>query len=160
RVVPDSVAGIPRFCGHCGLGCIEASQANAPQPPCPNGDCPPQAAGQSVTLATGQELSRATDLSVGGLIPLMVDRTFNPFDAFGNIAATVLSMGQGWALNYDVAVQPSSPNLTRIVMPGNDRVSFTSDNAGSFVSSNDMRFYGAKLSLLGASNQWVLTFKD
>ncbi len=159
-VVPDPGSGIPRFCGHCGLGCIQANQDSAPNPPCPSSsnNCPSGTAGAPVTLATGQELLGATDLRIAGLVPMSVDRTYNPFDALNSITGTALSLGFGWALSYDVVLFPLSTGLVRIVLAGNSRIDFTPDGTGGFAVAIDTRFYGARLSSL--SSGWELRFKD
>lgn len=109
-------------------------------------------------LSTGQEMQSATDLSVNGLIPLTMNRTFNPFDAFNGIAGAITSTGLGWTPSYDIGLMPISASLARVVMPGNSRVDFTPDGLGNFTVSNDTRFYGAILRQVG--NSWQLKHKD
>jgi RHS repeat-associated protein len=165
-VIPDANAGIPRFCGQCGLACIENGQDGEPPPPPPppadpcDGECcePPQEEGEKVTVAVGQELLSATDLQLTSVIPLSLSRRFHPRDAFNNIAGTALSLGLGWALKYDVALLPFNPSLTRIVMAGNDRADFNPGPSG-FENKTDQRFAGARLASL-SGNTWELKFKS
>jgi RHS repeat-associated protein len=114
--------------------------------------------GGKVTLAIGQELLRATDLGVGGLVPLQVSRRFHPRDAFNNIAGTNLSLGLGWAFGYDIALLPASSSFARLVLAGNDQADFTPDGAGGFQTLTDPRFAGA--TLRSVSNGWELRFKN
>ena len=53
---------------------------------------------------------------------------------------------------------PLSASLTRVVLPGNNRVEFTPDGAGAFEVKDDTRFFGAKLKTV--SGGWELTYKD
>jgi len=161
-VVPDVNAGIPRFCGKCGLGCIQGGQGGGPgNPPCPctTCPCPPQTSPYPVNYFTGQELPSATDLVINGLIPLELTRAFHPRDPLNNIAGQALSIGLNWSLTYDAPLLPFSGQLVRLVLAGNNQVDFTPDGAGAFEIKNDTRFYGAKLVQLNPS-LWELQYKD
>jgi len=124
-----------------------------------SGDVPQPSgqAAQKVTLSIGQELLKAQDLRVGGLVPLSLGRRFHPRDAFNNIANTTLSLGLGWALRYDVSLLPLSSSFVRLVLAGNDQVNFTPDGSGGFQNLLDRRFSGAVLRNLGST--WQLKFR-
>ncbi len=160
-IITDAGSGIPRFCGVCGLPCFRDLQNKSPNPPCNDCDAsaPPKTAGNPVTLATGQELAQATDLSISALPAISIGRTYNPYDAFDNIAGFSLSLGVGWALDYDAVFLPFDGPQKRIVLPGNARINFTVDGDGAYRNHEDGRFRGAALTLVAAERS-ELRFKD
>jgi uncharacterized protein YjdB len=157
-IVSDYGSGIPRFCGVCGLPCFQQVQDASPNPPPPTCDaCDPNKpkAGKPVTLATGQELDSAVDLVVGGEVPIVIRRQFNPFDAFAYIANFQQSLGVNWVLGgYDAALLPfgGGSYSIRIVLPGNSRVDFTRGSDGRYRSSGYSTFDGAEIVKIGGSN--------
>lgn len=168
----DPGAGIPRFCGVCGLMCAGKSDPPQVTPPPPDPPCDPtdpcacsggagpaSTAGNPVTLATGQELSVASDYSCGGRTPIGFARSYNPLDAFNNIAGTATSLGYGWTPNHDVVLLPFEGPQKRIVLPGNRQVNLVDDGAGNYRNSDDRSFEGAALKQEDA-NTWKVTFKD
>ena len=156
KVVANPGVGLTRFCGKCSAVCVAGGQNNPPPPP----PCfPCGQGGKPVTLATGQELLNEKDLSIAGLLPITLSRTFHPFDAYNNIAGTAGSFGFGWASDYESTLLVLSSELVRIVLPGNNRVNFTRDDLGQLSAPTDPRFYGASLSNLG-NNVFELKYKD
>jgi Domain of unknown function (DUF6531) len=153
-IITDAGSGIPAFCGVCGLPCFEAVQNEAPNPPCPDCDRPKQTYGQPVNLATGQELESAVDLVVDGEVPIVIQRTFNPYDAFAFIANYQQSLGINWTFGgYDVAMMPFAGDYSiRIVLPGNSRIDFGRSPDGKFRSAGYSSFDGAEITKLGGSN--------
>jgi YD repeat-containing protein len=156
--MPDGT-GIPRFCGVCGLMCAEKTQPAPDIPPTDpeDRDC----AGNPVDLSNGQEMPSTGGLRCGGLTPISTGMTYNPVDAFGNIAGTAGSVGLGWMLDYDIAFLPFSGPQKRLVMPSNNRVNFVDDGTGAYRPVNDPRFDGATIRATDlAANEWELQFRD
>jgi len=154
-IVTNAGSGIPRFCGVCGLPCFLGNQNNAPN----FGGCGPRGP-KPISYASGQELPEEVDLSIDGLVPIHIGRTYNPFDAFANIAGVQLSLGQGWAFGHDVALLPVNSQLVRIVLPGNARTDFAREPDGLFRNHSDSRYEGAQLSLNSADAGHELKFDD
>jgi YD repeat-containing protein/YVTN family beta-propeller protein len=153
-IVTDSGSGIPRFCGVCGLPCFEAAQNEAPNPP-PCCDQDTQQYGKPVDLTTGQELESAVDMIVEGEVPIVIRRSFNPFDAFAYIANFQQSLGVNWVFGgYDVAMLPFGGDYTvRIVLPANTRVDFKRGADGKFRTGGSYGvFDGAEITKVGGSN--------
>ncbi len=147
--------GIARFCGVCGLMCL-GKQPPAPDPP---PDC--EGAGNPVELYTGQELPSTGGLVCRGLTPIATGMTYNPVDAFNNIAGTVGSLGFGWVLDYDISFLPFTGPQKRLVLPGNRRVNFVDDGSGNYRPFDDPRFDGAVFRAIDiATNHWELTLRD
>ena len=155
-IVSDVGSGIPRFCGVCGLMCFRGVQDAAPNKPCcdSGGEAPPQAAGLQVTLATGQELTSATDLVVDGEVPIVIAREFNPFDAFAFVANYQQSLGINWSFSYDIALLPfqSGLGIVRLVLPGNRRVDLTRGADERYRNGAYRGFDGAELTRIGGES--------
>jgi RHS repeat-associated protein len=149
--------GIPRFCGVCGLTCLERQQSAAPDKAPNNRKC----SGNPVDLSNGQEMPATGGLSCSGLTPINTGMSYNPVDAFNSIAGVAGSLGIGWTLDYDIVFLPFSGTQKRLVMPGNNRVNFADDGSGVYRSVDDPRFDGAEIrALSGLGNEWELKFRD
>lgn len=156
-VSSDPGVGIPRFCGVCGLVCLNAGgNPNPPQPPPTN--CPQQG-GNPVDLFTGQEMASTGGLSCGGQTPIETGMNYNPVDAFNNVAGTVTSLGFGWTFDYDISFLPFAGPQKRLVMPGGQFVNMVDDGTGKFRTVDDPRFSGAYAQALNGS-QWEVVLKD
>jgi RHS repeat-associated protein len=155
-IVSDVGSGIPRFCGVCGLMCFRGVQDAAPNKPCcdSGGEAPPQTAGLQVTLATGQELTSATDLVVDGEVPIVIAREFNPFDAFAFVANYQQSLGINWSFSYDIALLPfqSGLGVVRLVLPGNRRVDLARGADERYRNGAYRGFDGAELTRIGGES--------
>ena len=153
--MPDGT-GIPRFCGVCGLMCLGK---NPPAPDKAPGD--KKCAGNPVDLSNGQEMPRSAGMSCGGLTPIETGMSYNPVDAFNNVAGTATSIGFGWTLDHDIAFLPFDGPQKRLVLPGNNRVDFTDVGGGLYKVVDDPRFDGATMRAANlAANIWELKFKD
>lgn len=157
-IVTDAGAGIPRFCGVCGLPCFEQNQQKQPNTPPPDPDGAEPKSCKPVTYATGLEAPDEVDLFVSSLHGLVVNRIYSQYDPFNKIAGTVLSMGLNWTLSYDVALMNLSGSLVRLILPGNSRVDFNPDGLGGFATSKDRRFDAAVLKQ--DAGGWLLTYND
>ena len=159
-IISDADSGIPRFCGVCGLPCFKAAEDEAPGVPCPDCDRGRQKYGKPVNLSTGQELDSAVDLVVDGEVPIVIQRVYNPFDAFAYVANFQQSLGVNWTLGgYDVAMLPFGGDYTlRFVMPGNARADFQRGSDGRFRSAGFSTFDGAEVTKLGGSNPSAFGF--
>lgn len=169
RIITDAGAGIPRFCGVCGLACF--GNPNPPQNPTPkpppkpqpkpddessgSPPTPPTCTSKPISLAGGEESPTETDLGCGGRVALRWSRTYNPVDAFGGIGGANGSLGWGWTSNYDALLLAQNDQVL-IVMPGNDRVRFSAGAVG-FSNGDDPRYAGASLTKVG--QDWRLTTK-
>ena len=94
-------------------------------------------------LALGQMIVEKTDLVLPGRMPLVIQRTYNPFDPFGGIAGFQLGLGLGWALSTEIVLQEESPSLRRLILPGNARFAFVLQDQSTFVNTTHPRFAGA-----------------
>jgi hypothetical protein len=150
-ILTDPGVGVPRFCGVCGALCFKGVQDAAPNPPCPDGKCPKQAAGMEFTLATAQEAVSVTDLVVDGEVPIVIKREFNPFDAFAFVANYQQSLGLNWTFSYDIALLPFQDGLgvVRLILPGNRRVDFQREPDQSYRNHTYRGFDGAQVSRIG-----------
>lgn len=154
----DPGSGIPRFCGVCGISCFLSNQGGGPPPP-PPPCCPPkQTSNNRVDYVTGQELPRATDLAIPGLVPLELSRTYHPRDPYAGIAGTSLSLGFNWALSYDATLFQANGEQVRVILAGHNRTDFTRDGLGGFAAKDDPRYYGA--ALVPVSGGWELKHRD
>ncbi|MFN3811751.1 MAG: RHS repeat-associated core domain-containing protein [Roseateles asaccharophilus] len=144
--------GLTRFCGVCGLACLE----RPPKPPPPPPDCPKPSGGNPVDMLTGQELTRTGGMSCKGHTPIETGRNYNPIDAFGNIGGTEGSIGYGWALDHDAMLLAGS--TVRLVMPGNVHHVFAPDADGSLRNRTEPAFDGARVAQV--DGLWRLFFKD
>lgn len=144
--------GLTRFCGVCGLACLE----RPPKPPPPPPDCPKPSGGNPVDMLTGQELTRTGGMSCKGHTPVETGRNYNPIDAFGNIGGTEGSIGYGWALDHDAMLLAGS--TVRLVMPGNVHHVFAPDADGSLRNRTEPAFDGARVAQV--DGLWRLFFKD
>jgi RHS repeat-associated protein len=150
-------AGIPRFCGVCGAVCLGKVRAGADK----GKGCPIPTTGNPVNLFSGQELPKTGGLTCGGITPIDTGMSYNPIDAFNNIAGTSGSIGLGWMLDYDIAFLPFSGPQKRIILPPNEHVNFVDDGAGNYKPFNDPRFDGAVIRATNlVANEWELSFKD
>lgn len=154
--MPDN-GGIPRFCGVCGLMCAAKGQSGANT----GKGCPKSSAGNPVNLFSGQELPDFGGLSCSGLTPIEMGMSYNPVDAFNNIAGTAGAIGLGWTLDYDIAFLPFQGPQKRLILPPNEKLNFVDVGSGNYRNSDDPRFDGAVMRATNASaNLWELTFKD
>lgn len=144
--------GLTRFCGVCGLACLE----RPPKPPPPPPDCPKPSGGNPVDLLTGQELTRTGGMSCKGHTPVETGRNYNPIDAFGNIGGTEGSIGYGWALDHDAMLLAGS--TVRLVLPGNVHHVFAPEADGSLRNRTEPAFDGARA--VQIDGLWRLLFKD
>lgn len=144
--------GLTRFCGVCGLACLE----RPPKPPPPPPDCPKPSGGNPVDLLTGQELARTGGMSCKGHTPVETGRNYNPIDAFNNIGGTEGSIGYGWTLDYDAMLLAG--NTVRLVMPGNVHHVFAPEADGSLRNRTEPAFDGARMAQI--DGLWRLLFKD
>jgi len=174
RVVSDHGVGIERFCGVCGITCFIRNQTGQPNRnpgggaaggggggaagAGPGGGGPPKG-GDPVDLALGQHVVEKTDLVIPGRIPVMVHRTYNPFDAFGRIAGFQLSLGPSWAFSVDIALLEINSLLRRLILPGNARFDFTGAGEGRFVNTTSSLWAGAVLGATGTGGH-ELRLKD
>ena len=114
-----------------------------------------------VNLFSGQELPKLGGLSCGGITPIEMGMSYNPIDAFNNIGSINGSVGQGWALDYDIAFLPFVGPQKRLILPPNQPVNFVDDGAGNYKTYNDPRFDGAVMRATNAAaNEWEVNFKD
>ncbi len=144
--------GLTRFCGVCGLACLQAP----PPGDNPGNGCPKSTGGNPVNLFSGQELTQTGGMSCSGLVPVETGRNYNPIDAFGNIGGTEGSIGYGWTLDYDVMFLGGATK--RLVMPGNVGHVFGDEGGGNYRNRTEPRFDGAiAREVLGA---WQITYKD
>jgi YD repeat-containing protein len=102
-----------------------------------------------VDLALGQMIVEKTDLVLPGRMPVVIQRTYNPFDPFGAIAGFQLGFGPGWALPVDMVLQEETASLRRLILPGNARIPFGRGAQGSFINTTDPSFAGAVLTADG-----------
>lgn len=144
--------GLTRFCGVCGLACLE-SPPKGDQPS--KGD-PNPCAGNPVNLYSGQELTRTGGLSCSGLVPVETGRNYNPIDAFGNIGGTEGSMGYGWTLDYDIMFLGGTTK--RLVLAGNVDHVFVDDGSGGYRNRDEPKLDGAIAADVGGL--WQITFRD
>lgn len=144
--------GLTRFCGVCGLACLQ-SPPKGDQPS--KGD-PNPCAGNPVNLYSGQELTRTGGLSCSGLVPVETGRNYNPIDAFGNIGGTEGSVGYGWTLDYDIMFLGGSTK--RLVLAGNVDHIFVDDGAGGYRNRDEPKLDGAIAADVGGL--WQITFRD
>jgi RHS repeat-associated protein len=148
--------GIPRFCGVCGLWCLGAQPPAPSKPP-----AKPKCDGNPVDLSTGQEMPETGGLRCGGLTPISTGMSYNPVDAFNQIAGTATSLGLGWTLDYDIAFLPLAGPQKRLILPGNTQVNFSDDGSGVYRPFDDPRFDGAEFRATDlAANDWELKFRD
>lgn len=157
RIVSDPGVGLEKFCGVCGLACF--GTPNPPDGKAASGEgtgtsC--NVAGNPVNLSSGQELPSATDFECGGRVTVQWGRTYNPVDAFNRVGNVTGSFGFGWVSTYD-AVLLDQADLKTLILPGNDRVFFSSIG-GSLRNTTDRRFDGAAMVQLDA-NTWRIDFK-
>ena len=90
-----------------------------------------------------------TDLMLPGRMPVVIHRTYNPFDPFGAVAGFQLGFGSGWSLSTEVVLQEETPSLRRLILPGNARIAFVPGPHGSFINTTDHGFAGAVLTADG-----------
>lgn len=154
RIVSDPGVGIERFCGVCGVSCIDGrgqgQDNNNPNSP---------AGGDPVNLAMGQFLPTKTDLVLPGRLSIQLTRTYNPFDPFGKVAGFELGLGPGWALSVDMVLLEVSASLRHIILPGNSRFAFVRQPDGTFANTTHPLFAGAVLTA-EAGGAHRLRFKD
>jgi RHS repeat-associated protein len=154
RIVSNPGVGITRFCGICGLWCWVGAQAvddkALPQP---------DTAGDPVDLATGQFTTGKTDLVLPGRMPVTVARSYHPLDPFRQFPSFPEPLGPGWALSFDVVLEPLSDDLLRLILPGNARLDLFRQPDGAFRNTRDPFLAGAVATTLpGGKHQ--LRFKD
>lgn len=144
--------GLTRFCGVCGLACLE----RPPKPPPPPPDCPKPSGGNPVDMLTGQELTRTGGMSCQGHTPIETGRNYNPIDAFNNIGGTEGSIGYGWTLDHDAMLLAGT--TVRLVMPGNVHHVFAPEADGTLRNRSEPAFDGARVAQV--DGLWRLFFKD
>lgn len=163
KIVSDPGVGIQRFCGVCGLPCFINRQA--PQPNTnPNGT----KGGDPVDLATGVFTMEKTDLILPGRFPVVLSRTYNPFDPFGTIAGFQPALGPGWYLSTDVMLLPGisffrqTPDMVRLILPGNTRLDMQRQANGTFSNNSHPLLKGTVLTVFTTATPLIseLRFKD
>lgn len=171
--------GLTRFCGVCGLACLQAppkgpdpgvgdspslpppKPEKAPEPPAPVCPVPSSMAGSTavagnpVNLYSGQQLAKAGGLSCGGYVPFNISRSYNPVDAFNNIGGTEASIGYGWTNDYDTVFLPGPTK--RLILPGNVQRVFTEAGGGNWTNLNDPSLIGAVAR--DVSGNWQISLK-
>jgi RHS repeat-associated protein len=152
-IVSNPGVGIQRFCGVCGVLCIQRHQERQATV---RKDGPRVA--EPVDPATGLFLVDQTDLVLPGRLPLALTRSYNPLDPFGQIAGVELGLGPHWALSVDIVVLELGPSLRRLILPGNARLDFPRQPDGTFANGTAPQFTGAVLTHTG--NTHTLRFKD
>lgn len=155
-VASDPGVGLPRFCGVCGLVCLNSSKApgSVQKPPA----CPAPEAGNPVDLYTGQELASTSGLSCGGLTPLDTGLKYNPVDAYNNVGGVIASHGYGWTSDYDASFLPFTGVQKRLVMPGGQFVNLVDDGTGKYRPVGDPRHDGSYAHQLGPKS-WEVVHK-
>ncbi len=149
-IVSDPGVGIERFCGVCGAACFPNPEGPGPGPGPEKGD--------PVDLSLGQMIAKKTDLVIPGRLPLVVHRTYTPFDPFGGVAGFSYGLGPGWGLSFEITLLEMSPSLRRVILPGNYRFDFVRQPDGRFVNTTDPRWTGAALTQFGTTH--TLRLKD
>lgn len=131
-------------------------------PPPPKG--PPPNDGDPVDLATGFFVQQQTDLSVGGILPLAVTRTYRPGDYNRR------AFGVGMSLPYSSALHSTNQyQVVDLIMPDGGLVHYNriinpanpADNAfttARFISNTPGVFYRSRIEYNG--NGWNLTRTD
>ena len=155
-VSSDPGVGIPRFCGVCGLVCLNAPP-KSPQPP---PSCNAPSGGNPVDLFTGQELASTSGLRCGGQAPVETGLKYNPVDAFNNVGGSVTSFGYGWTFDYDISFLPFAGPQKRLVMPGSVSVNMVDDGTGKYRPVDDPRYSGAYAQSISGTQQWQVVLKD
>lgn len=163
RIVSNPGVGIQRFCGVCGLACFVSRQQKQP-----NNNPSGPAGGDPVKLGIGVFTVEKTDLVLPGRLPVAIGRTYNPFDPFGTIGGYQPPLGPGWALSIDpilipgIAFRAQSPDIFRLVLPGNTRLDLTRNADGTFTNKTHPLLDGAVLTQLstGQSAESLLRWKD
>jgi len=159
KIISDPGVGIQRFCGACGLPCFINRQQKQPNrnPSGPEGADP-------VDLATGIMAVDKTDMVLPGRLPVVLSRSYNPFDAFGTIGGFQPSMGPGWYLSVDTILIPPSfqTSLARLVLPGNARLDLAETLNSTFVNGTHPLLQGAVATIPAASSPigGTIRFKD
>lgn len=157
RVVSDPGVGLPRFCGVCGLACIDAGRPKATETnktsDCPKAEDAVKAEGNPIDLYSGQALAREGGLSCGGTTPLSTAWQYTPIDPFNNKGGITASFGLGWTFNHDAVLIPFEGSRKRLVMPGGVGVNFVADpnSPGSFRVKGDPRYDGFTLRQTGSA---------
>jgi RHS repeat-associated protein len=155
QLIPDPGVGIPRFCGHCGIGCIidrltdKAKRLWAGL-----------SGGEPVDLATGLFTVEKTDLVLPGRFPLTIGRSYFSIDPIGGIASVRFSsLAERWALSLDIAIFPVSPSLHKLILPGDNELNLVARPDGTFVNTTHPFLKGAVLSTI-TGGDLQLRFKD
>ena len=163
KIVSDPGVGIQRFCGVCGLPCFINRQVTQPNTN-PDGI----KGADPVDLVTGVFTVQKTDLVLPGRFPVVLSRTYNPFDPFGTIAGFQLGLGPGWYLSTDVILLPGisffrqTPDVVRLILPGNTRLDMQRLANGTFSNNSHPLLKGAVLTVLSTTTPLIseLRFKD
>ncbi len=164
KIISDPGVGIQRFCGVCGLPCFINRQATQPNTN-PNGT----KGGDPVDLATGVFVVEKTDLVLAGRSPVVLSRTYNPFDPFGTISGFQPALGPGWYLSTDVILLPGitffggPSNLVRLILPGNTRLDMQRQANGTFSNDSHPLLKGAVLTVRSTGTSFdvsELRFRD
>ncbi|MGH7274363.1 MAG: RHS repeat-associated core domain-containing protein, partial [Nitrospiria bacterium] len=158
KIVSDPGVGIERFCAVCGIiGCISTAQAaQAKQPNITPGG---ETGGDPFDLATGIYSLSETDLVLPGRTPVIVNRSYNPFDPFRALALFGSGLGRGWYLSFDVTLLSPNAELVRLILPGNSRLDLVRQSGVTFTNSTHPSLKGAVLKTLPEGGH-QLRFKD
>jgi RHS repeat-associated protein len=165
KVVSDAGVGIPRFCGVCGLTCLEKNpDPDEPLPPCPT--CPENAApkttsGNPVDHYTGLEKPTVAGLSFGGLTPVDGSFKYVGMDPYREVGTIIGSFGWGWQFEYDIGFLPFEGDQKRMILPGGGRVNFTKSGTNEYTPSGYLQYVGTVAKpMANDPDSWELKHKD
>ena len=164
KVVSDAGVGIPRFCGVCGLTCLEKKpeieEPKKPEP-CPTGTCC-GSSGNPVDHYTGLEKPSIDGLSCGGVTPVNGDLQYVSMDPYREVGTIIGSFGWGWQYDYDIGFLPFEGEQKRLVLPGGGRVDFIrSGSSNEYTPTGHQQYVGAVAKPMADNVEaWEIKYKD
>jgi RHS repeat-associated protein len=165
KVVSDAGVGIPRFCGVCGLTCLEKNpDPEEPKPPCPTcplGVAPNPTSGNPIDHYTGLEKPSVAGLSFGGLTPVDGSFKYVGMDPYREVGTIIGSFGWGWQFEYDIGFLPFEGAQKRLVMPGGMKINFVKGSGDEYYPSEYPQFVGAVAKPMASNpDAWEIKYKD
>ena len=148
RIVSDPGVGIPKFC--CGAAFASRQTSGSPQPAPPDGTCP---VADPVDPSTGLFFFKETDLTLTGIMPVSITRTYRTLEQ------GVGPFGIGVSFNYDLMLLSAGSQALWYILPDGGRYLFSLQPDNTYTNSS-YPFLRGVIVTVNPDGTYQMRFKD
>ena len=160
KIISNPGVGVDRFCGTCAI--VGCSNINGQSGFGPNHNLSAPKALDPVDLTNGLFTIEKTDLVLPGRLPVVISRSYSPFDQTRLLFPTS-NLSDGWHFSLDILHVPLGVRAPfkahRLYLPGNVRMDMALQPDGTYRNLRTPFLAGAVMTSQG-QNKAELTFKD